>query len=346
MITLTKKAMFSLAIGAFISIFSFGSSLAADSKVIELTYGGPWMPPHPFGVAAQAWIEQIHQATNGRVHIEPYWGDTLLSKSSPLREIGKGVADIGYAGFTSPGGVELNYYMGSMSMVGKSSDPEVAMNATITLYDTMPEFKEELKRFNVIPVGTGNPMPRQLISIKPVRSLSDLKGMSIRAKGYEQLFKQFGATTSVLPVGDIYVALEKGTLDAIFLPFEIMKALRFAEVAKYVNNDLYAPWVPQLMHVMNIDSFEKMPADIQKIFMDNFLHFSQENLKAFINSDSGAKDFAKSQGVEYTSLPAEEVARWQKACRESALEIAKDIEKNTQKPAIQVVDKLEQLISK
>ena len=51
---------------------------------------------HPYSIADQHWIDKIAKETNGRVKIKPYWNGTLISSRESMREIAKGVADIGF----------------------------------------------------------------------------------------------------------------------------------------------------------------------------------------------------------------------------------------------------------
>ena len=49
---------------------------------------------------------------------------------------------------------------------------------------------------------------------KPVKSLEDLKGMKIRSPGGHQTnyIKALGAEPVFMPLGDVYMALETGTI--------------------------------------------------------------------------------------------------------------------------------------
>lgn len=70
---------------------------------------------------------------------------------------------------------------------------------------------------------------------RELKSLADLKGLKIRAAGLSgDLFGKLGATTVVLPVGEIYPALQSGTVDAVeFLGPSSDRASGFAQVAPF-----------------------------------------------------------------------------------------------------------------
>jgi TRAP-type C4-dicarboxylate transport system substrate-binding protein len=286
----------------------------APEKPIELSYECNVSPPHPYALAAEAAIAHLEEATNGRVHITAHWGGTILSRQEPRGELGAGVVDMAHAPYESPVGGEILYYLDNLGLLVDSSDPKVAMDIGMEIYRTFPEVKEELHKQNVELLGMGNTEPRMFVSRTPVRTLADLKGKLIRAKGYEDLFSMFNASTADIPAPDVYVALEKGTVDASFLPFETLKSLRFAEVAKYVTLDLYAPWLGTPMTLMNLDSYNKLPADIQQIFTDNIEYWNEQTLKYFKENTLAAEDFAKENNVEYINLSAADKAAWHSAC--------------------------------
>ncbi len=53
---------------------------------------------------------------------------------------------------------------------------------------------------------------------KPIASVEDLKGLRIRVSGLgSQLYARLGAIPQAIPPGDVYAALERGTIDAVEL---------------------------------------------------------------------------------------------------------------------------------
>ena len=76
----------------------------------------------------------------------------------------------------------------------------------------------------------------EVITKKPIKSMADLKGLKMRIPGLGgQVMARLGAVPQTLPGGDIYPALEKGTIDAAEWvgPYDDEK-LGFYKVAKIV----------------------------------------------------------------------------------------------------------------
>ena len=121
---------------------------------------------------------------------------------------------------------------------------------------------ELLGTFNIVgfPAGdTGAQMGGWFRS--EIKTLDDLRGLKFRIAGLAgQVFARLGAVPTQLAAGDIYPALERGTLDAVeFVGPHDDEKLGFVRVARYY----YAPgfWEAgaHLHLITNKDALEKLP---------------------------------------------------------------------------------------
>jgi TRAP-type mannitol/chloroaromatic compound transport system substrate-binding protein len=73
-------------------------------------------------------------------------------------------------------------------------------------------------------------------SRKPIKTIDDLKGLKLRTSGaWAEIATTLGASTVILPGGEVYPALERGVVDAIeWATPGINYSLGFHKVAKYV----------------------------------------------------------------------------------------------------------------
>lgn len=297
-------------IGFIIICFVFtigfsGNGFAAD--VINLTYGGSEGANHTFSKADQEWIDHIHKVTNNRVKITPYWGGTLLSRRENTEELIKGVADLGY--ISPRTGYPL--MLGSLGFPFGVGDWKVVWNIYKDIRKEFPELDEEWSALKIMAYSVSSNY--QLLSTKPVRTVADLKGMIVKATGsYVDVIKELGGDGIYVPMGETYVALQKGTIDACFAPYSTVDAFKFNEVAKYITvMDLTSSVRPT--RGMNLDSYNKLPKDIQKIF-DESVEFWSDRDNYWRNADDEKGiELAKSTGVEIITMPKEELAKVYKA---------------------------------
>ncbi|MBA5639585.1 TRAP transporter substrate-binding protein [Duganella sp. LX20W] len=100
---------------------------------------------------------------------------------------------------------------------------------------------------------------------KEIRSVADMKGLKMRVAGFAgRVMERMGVVPQQIPAGDLYAALEKGTIDAAEWvgPYDDEK-LGLARVAPHY----YAPgwWEagPQLSFYINHKEWDKLPKEYQ-----------------------------------------------------------------------------------
>ena len=106
---------------------------------------------------------------------------------------------------------------------------------------------------------------------KPVKSLEDLKGMKIRTPGGHQTnyIKALGAEPIFMPLGDVYMAMETGTIDGIVPARRLVLSFKLHEVAKHAVVMTFGCVSEGV--IMNDNSWKKTPDDL-KPMIDEVCH--------------------------------------------------------------------------
>mgnify|MGYP006275986257 FL=1 len=102
---------------------------------------------------------------------------------------------------------------------------------------------------------------------KEIKSLADIKGMKMRIGGFGgKVLERIGGVPQNIPGGDIYPALEKGTLDAVEFvgPYDDEK-LGFNKVAPYYYYPGWWEGGPELDFFINNKAFDALPAEYKAI---------------------------------------------------------------------------------
>jgi TRAP-type mannitol/chloroaromatic compound transport system substrate-binding protein len=97
--------------------------------------------------------------------------------------------------------------------------------------------------------------------------MEDFKGMRVRTVGwYMDILNQLGASVAPLPAGEIYLALERGVIDAAEFSTPAMNyPLGFDEITKYViQPGVHQPGI-QCALFFNKQAYEKLPEDLKWI---------------------------------------------------------------------------------
>ncbi len=102
---------------------------------------------------------------------------------------------------------------------------------------------------------------------KEIKSLADIKGQKFRTGGFGGVVMgQIGVVPQNIPGGEIYQALEKGTIDSAEWvgPYDDEK-LGFAKVARFYAYPGFWEGGPQLDFYVNNKAFEGLPAEYKAI---------------------------------------------------------------------------------
>jgi TRAP-type mannitol/chloroaromatic compound transport system substrate-binding protein len=122
---------------------------------------------------------------------------------------------------------------------------------------------------------------------KEIRSLADLKGLKFRIGGFAgAVLQRLGVVPQQIAGGDIYPALEKGTIDAAEWvgPYDDEK-LGFAKVARYYYYPGWWEGSAQLDLLINVKAWEALPAEYKAVLeaacyeasMDILAHYDAAN---------------------------------------------------------------------
>jgi TRAP-type transport system periplasmic protein len=323
---MTKQKTGLLLVAVLFAATFFFTTLASAAQPIELSLGLIVPPKHlRYLNVIEPWIKMIEEQTKGAVKINSNFNMTLAPANQLFDATVKGLADISESYTFDPPGKFLMTNSLTMPETGFSTSIS-ASRALWHIYKTIPEMKDEYKGAKLLWLHT-TPAMKLMMKRKPVRSLEDLKGLKIAVSGDVgvKVAKALGFAPVTMPTGDIYVAQDKGVIDGHVRPSELLISRSFHEVTKYaidvdLGHDLF-------FIAMNQNTFNKLPPDVQKVFDklsgDWAVDFTGKEWDKF---ESDAEGQAKAKGIEYITLPPQEIARWRKALAPIQEEYAADLE--------------------
>ncbi len=105
------------------------------------------------------------------------------------------------------------------------------------------------------------------MTIKPVKSLKDLKGLELRVGGTQaDIIKNLGGIPVAMPQSDTPEALQKGTVKGHVSSMEVLKDFNYASYTP--NATLANLWVVTFSVVMNKGKWDSLPSDVKKVMDD------------------------------------------------------------------------------
>jgi TRAP-type C4-dicarboxylate transport system substrate-binding protein len=296
-----------LCMGFMVSVLPSGKVHAAP--VIRLKVANYFPAPASQSTVLEAFCRELEKRTHGQVKVDYYPAQSLLSSTAMFDGIIKGIADIGYS--------HIYYTSGRMPVteaVGLPLEYPSAWVSSQVLNDFYQQFKpKEFDQVKVLWMNTSTPSGIST-SKKPVHTLEDLKGLTLRAPGIcAEVIKALGGTPAPTPMPEVYEAISKGVIDGESSNFETLKTFRFAEVVKYETN-IWTITNPYPFYVaMNKDSYKKLPADIKPIFDTLVGEYKEQYILMWNSVDYAGKAYGVEKGVQFIDLSPSEAARFKAA---------------------------------
>jgi len=300
-------------IAGFICLMFMFSTLPTDKayaaeKVINLKIANFFPAPSKQSKLLQEFSEEIGRRSGGRIKAQYFAGGSLLAAPAMYKGIQTGIADIGYSHvFYTPGRMPVCEGIGLP--LGVPSGWVGAHMAFDFYQKYMPKEFDDVK---VLAIHAN--APSMIITKKPLNTLDDVKGVTIRAPSLSgEIVAALGGNPAPTPMMETYDAIAKGVVDGVWAPYETLKTFRFAEVAKYVTACWQIGASYPFYLAMNKNSYNKLPRDLQAL-VDVMSGEYQERYALMWNEiELVGYAFGAEKGVKYIDLSDEQAAKWQNA---------------------------------
>lgn len=289
------------------AMLTLTSTFAAE-KPVSLRLAHFFPATHPVETElVQGLATALDQASDGRIKIVSYPGQTLLTAPEIYDGVVTGIADIGISCFS--------YTRGRFPLLEAFELPGVTYKSSAVASRVAWEGIQALNPAEVgdtvllMVLATG---PGDLFTKAPVRTLEDLKGLEIRATGLSaKTLAALGAIPVAMPQSDAYEALSRGLVKGNLSPIEVLQGWKHAEVTDYLT---LTPFLYNTLFfvTMNRDVWEGLPEEARA-------HIQGVSAKIFEDVAAGLWDAQNEAALEYAvqdtgmeviTLSPEETQRW------------------------------------
>ncbi len=297
----------------FLSLFllcvlglSTGLYTNAYAKKMEFSATATMYETHPvIANVMLPWFKMVEEMTNGDVEFTFYGPGTICPVPEIYPSVHSGIVDMGQSSLSMTPGRYPQFGVLELPMLFESASQYSVV--TQKLYEKYPELQKELEGF--LPVSFAGSVAMQIISIKPIQTLADIKGKKIGITGQAQVepIKALGANPIIMQSTDMYMGLQRGMIDGLVWPVPSIFSFKLHEVAKYVT--MADVVVASSFTLMNADSWNSIPEETRKILeptlglrstlsyascSDNFVPVEKAKLEAlgvtFIELDPAEKE--------------------------------------------------------
>ena len=301
LVRLAVLALSALALSALALAGCGPHAPAGRADAITLRFASPYPPGHPFSQADIAWIKHVEALSKGRLHIEPFWGGTLVTSDNTVLELAHGVADIALVTpIYSRAGMRAIKTQAGFYAGADTPAEQVAVYAC--LQRRFPVLDQEMAGVRVLAIQGGN-LPNILTRGRPITQLSDLKGLRLRTPSeIAPLLKQLGVDPVTMPMAGVYSSLSKGVIDGVVAPADTLKSLHFSEVAPNFSQ-LSFPRGAYPARAISLKSWAALPPDLKAI-LDQSQTFWEEQLNAKVEkAEADGTAFGRKHGERFLAPP-------------------------------------------
>lgn len=323
---LNKKLWWMMTLVALLLITMLVLPACAGTKVTEWRFqtieAGPGSEAVDMTVAM--W-KKVEARSEGRFKLTPHYGMELGYQAKEyISVLGQGLLE---SADCPLGSIAFDYpWLGADEMPFLVFSPE---ERAVVSDATKPFIDETFRANGVLPLTHyfrtgGNAYG---FTNKKLQTIADYKGLKVRVWNPEQatVMKEIGAAPLFVPMSEIYLALQRGTIDVVITGGTGGYGAKLYEVAKYA----IPQWAMVVHCVLGVSqkAWDALPQDIQKIITEEATKVAAEirakavdpkciELEAQPLRDKGMEIVELPKATRDAMLPAAEVA--QKAWLEKA----------------------------
>lgn len=320
---------------------------AADDNTITLRVAGTFPPPTVSmqSSVAKMWMDEVTRKTNGKVKFQVFWGGALGKPQEHVTLAERGMADLVLTNLQfTPGKFPLAQF--EYVFPFGPDDAVIVTKAKRKLYEEFPEFAKGHDKYDVIQIFNASACLYQIMSKTPVTKLEDFKGKKVALIGryFGRWISAAQAVPVVAPAAERYTMLQTKVIDMDMLPLDMFASFKIQEQAPnlIIVDALMGNFVD---FIMNKKSFQKLPKNIQAIFIETGkeveLKAAQVEVKVW--TDRIMKEF-KRKNIKVYKLPSADRTKWANMVDDIPAEWAAEVTKQGY-PGWKIVERYQQICS-
>lgn len=253
---------------------------------------------------AMAIADEVEKATDGKIKIEVYAGGSLGGERDCIELAMNNDLDIA----TTANSVLTNFIeeMGIIDQAYLWTNSDQAHAAVDGDLGALISEKAEAIGLHVI--GWMESGFRDTFSTKPIKSVADFKGIKIRTMQNDYhmaAFNSFGAIATPMAYGEVFTALQQGTIDACENAIANCLASGFYEVTKNVTNTKHA--YVYILVCMSDEAWNKVPEDLRDTFLEAVKRGYEAQRQFLVDANESATSELKDLGVSFYDIDVKEL---------------------------------------
>lgn len=304
----------------------FGASASVYAKKITLRLGHPMAPGNNVTLGYEKFKELVEERTEGKVRVQLFGNAMLGSDRVTMESAQRGTLDMASSSSPNMANFSKAFMVFDLPYI---TSPKYQQN----LYQALDNgplgeyLDKELEGINLKPIMYSEYGYRNFVSTsKEITKLSDFKNMKVRTTASPvevAVAAKLGMNPTPIAWGEVYTALQQGTVEGEGNTFSLLNDAKHTEVLKYAINSEHN----YSMHIllMNKKKFDSLPADIQDILVKSGKDALTYQRSITADLEKKATQAFIDQGISIHTLSDAERAEFVEATRPVWDEFTKDI---------------------
>jgi TRAP-type C4-dicarboxylate transport system substrate-binding protein len=300
----TMKALLCAAAAA--AALACASSAFAQNSPIKLKISYQF-PEHHFVTVGciNPFIKGVEDRLPGRVVFERYPAEQLAKAFNQLDSVRNRVADIGIHNLAyTPQNTPLSTFLELPGIFG--FDDTLAAQRAWDRLAKSDLAKAEFAKLKVVPawVFVTSPYQFQMTGSEPIATLDQLKGKKLRVPGAgaEMALNLIGAVGVRVPASDLYLAIQRGTVDGSIISTSALPAYKLDEVVNSISTN--ASWgASPFIAAMNETRWSGLPEDVRTAITDAGVAAGEACAKTYIDLETKENDRLRGKGKTLFQVP-------------------------------------------
>lgn len=189
------------------------SQAMAQNKIVWRLQN-QWLPGNQLTEVVEDWAKRVTAMSGGRLEVQMLPAGSVVPLAQSIEAIKAGVLD-GHVSYpTLYTGIDPGF--APLGDIPGAFDSPYQLVEYWYYHGGLDLLREAYSRFNIYTIGVGTGSFEAIPSRKPLNQLADFKGLKMRSPPgiSSMIWEKLGAVPVVMPLTEVFSALEKGVIDA------------------------------------------------------------------------------------------------------------------------------------
>ncbi len=259
-------------------------------------------PTHHISVGIHVFADKVKEYSKGAMEVQVYDAGALYRDADILKAIRSGSVETGLVPVNKWSGIEPAVDIFDVPFIFKDLNSLVGFLKTSTPLMDKTFSKYGAKLLFWVDYG----WIQFWNSKRPLKTPADFKGLTLRSysAGDAETLKALGAAPTIISSAELYMSLQRGTVDGTTTGMPAAVSRKVIEVAKYLTIANYA--TAQFMVQANGKWFNSLKPEQQEIIMKASRDAEQHIRSSVQKSEDDAEAVTRKAGLEvHVTTPAE-----------------------------------------